>query len=88
MAAGDTSFKGRLRRHFRNPPLSTVLLIVFMVIAIPAGIAYPKVSSVARENWGNVQIARERHFVNVTAASWIYPFLRRQAERVSDIYRH
>ena len=84
LGVGDTSFKGRLRRHFRNPPLSTILLAILILIAIPVGIAYPKVSDIARENWGNVQIARERHFVNVTAASWIYPVLRRQAERMQD----
>jgi hypothetical protein len=62
----------------------TVFLLVFIVVAIPVGIVYPKVSSVARDNWGDVQNARERHFVNVTAASWIYPFLRRQAQRMQE----
>lgn len=81
-AVDDTSLKGRLRRHLRNPPLRTVLLIAFIILAIPVAIAYPKVSNVARENWSDVQLSRERHFVNVTAASWIYPFLRRQAKRM------
>ena len=81
-AVEDNSLKSRLRRHLRNPPLRTVILIAFLVVAIPAGIAYPKVSSVVKENWSDVQLTRERHFVNVTAASWIYPYLRRQAERM------
>ncbi|MDG0866806.1 hypothetical protein [Candidatus Lucifugimonas marina] len=80
----DTSFQGRVRKHLRNPPMRTALLIVFIVFAIPIAIAYPRVSGVAQENWSNVQKARERHFVNVTAASWIYPFLRRQAVRMQD----
>lgn len=83
-AGDDHSFKGRLRNHLRNPPMRTVLLIVFLVFAIPTAIAYPKVSGVAKENWSNVQQARERHFVNVTAASWIYPFLRRHAVRMQE----
>ena len=80
----DTSFKGRLRKHLRNPPMRSVFLIVLLVFAIPVAIAYPKVSNVAQENWSDVQQARERHFVNVTAASWIYPFLRRQAVRMQE----
>ncbi|MDP6666064.1 MAG: hypothetical protein QF357_01550 [Dehalococcoidia bacterium] len=83
-AADDNSFKGRLRRHFRNPPMRTVIVIVLLAMAIPIAIAYPRVSDVARENWSDVQLSRERHFVNVTAASWIYPFLKRQAERMQE----
>lgn len=64
--------------------MRTVFLIVFVIIAVPSLIVMPKVTIVARENWANVQLARERHFVNVTAASWIYPFLRRQAERMQE----
>ena len=64
--------------------MRTAILIVFAIFAIPMAIAYPRVSGVAKENWSNVQLARERHFVNVTAASWIYPFLRRQAVRMQD----
>lgn len=64
--------------------MRTVFLIVFVIIAVPSLIVMPKVTSVARENWANVQLARERHFLNVTAASWIYPFLRRQAERMQE----
>lgn len=81
-AEDDTSFRARLRRHFRNPPMLTILLVLLIVLAVPIGIAYPKVSNVAKENWSDVQLSRERHFINVTAASWIYPFLRRQAERM------
>ncbi|MBT3554513.1 MAG: hypothetical protein HN926_08805 [Chloroflexi bacterium] len=73
----DTSLKGRLRKHLRNPPMRSVFLIVLLVFAIPVAIAYPKVSGVAQENWSDVQQARERHFVNVTVASRIYPFLRK-----------
>jgi len=80
----DNSFRSRLRRHLRNPPLRTVILIAFIVTAIPVGIAYPKVSSVARENWSDVQQSRQRQFVNVTAASWIFPYLRRQAVRMQN----
>ncbi len=64
--------------------MRTVFLLVFVILAIPVAIAYPKVSSVARENWSDVQQVRERQFVNVTAASWIYPFLRRQAVRMQQ----
>jgi hypothetical protein len=78
----DSSLRGRVRKHLRNPPMRTVFLIVFILVAIPVAIAYPSVSGVAKENWGDVQQSRERHFVKVTAASWIYPFLRRQAERM------
>ena len=83
-ADDDTTFKGKLRKHLRNPPMRTALLIVIIIVAIPVAIAYPKVSSVAEENWTNVQRARERHFVHVTAASWIYPFLRRQTVRMQE----
>ena len=78
----DPSFCGRIRKHLRNPPMRTVVSIVFVIFAVPVLLAYPRVSGVAKENWGNVQQARERHFVNVTAASWIYPFLRRHAHRM------
>ncbi len=81
---GDTSFRGRVRKHLRNPPMRTVLLVLFVIVAISAVLVYPKVSGVAEDNWSDVQRARERHFVNVTAASWIYPFLRRQAERMQQ----
>jgi hypothetical protein len=80
----DHSFKGRVRKHLRNPPMRTIFLITLIVFAIPIAIVYPKVSGVAQENWSNVQQARERHFVNVTAASWIYPFLRRQAHKMQE----
>lgn len=80
----DRSFRGRVRKHLRNPPMRTVFLIVFIVFAIPLAIVYPKVSNVAKENWSDVQLSRERHFVNVTAASWIYPFLRRQVQRMQE----
>jgi hypothetical protein len=83
-AREDSSLRARVRQHLRNPPMRTVALIVFIVLAIPVAIAYPSVSDVAKENWGDVQQARERHFVKVTAASWIYPFLRRQAERMQQ----
>jgi hypothetical protein len=82
--ADDRSFKGRLRKHLRNPPMRTVFLLVLIAIAIPSIIISPKVSTVAKSNWSDVQQARERHFVNVTAASWVYPFLRRQAERMQE----
>jgi hypothetical protein len=80
----DTSFKGRLRKHLRNPPMRTVFLIVVLVFVIPVAIAYSKVSNVAQEKWRDVQQARDRHFVKVTAASWIYPFLKRQAIRMQE----
>jgi hypothetical protein len=80
----DRSIRGRLRKHLRNPPMRTVFLIVFIVFAIPIVIAYPRVSNVAQENWSSVQQSRERHFVNVTAASWIYPFLRRQVHKMME----
>jgi hypothetical protein len=81
-AADDMSFKSRLRRHLRNPPMCTVFLIALIVVAIPVAIVYPGVSSTARENWSDVQQSRQRQFVNVTAASWIFPYLRRQTERM------
>ena len=56
--------------------MRTVILIALIVLAIPTAFFYPSVSSNARENW------RQRQFVNVTAASWIFPYLRRQAERM------
>jgi hypothetical protein len=77
-------FKANLRRHLRNPPMRTVLLLIVIAVAIPTAIVYPKVSNVVQGNWSDVQEARERHFVNVTAASWIYPFLRRQAEKMQQ----
>ena len=80
--ANDNSLKSRLRRHLRNPPMRTVMLIALIVVAIPVAIAYPSVSSNVRENWSDVQQSRQRQFVNVTAASWIFPYLRRQAERM------
>lgn len=80
----DHSFRGRVRKHLRNPPMRTIFLIALIVIAIPVAIVYPKVSGMAQENWSNVQQARERHFVNVTAASWIAPYLRRQAKRMQE----
>jgi len=80
----ERGFKASLRRHLRNPPMRTVLLVLIIAMAIPSAIIYPTVSNVVQENWGEVQQARERHFVNVTAASWIYPFLRRQAERMQQ----
>ena len=64
--------------------MRTIFLIVIIVLAISIGIMYPSVSKTAQENWTDVQQARERHFVNVTAASWIYPFLRRQAHRMQE----
>ena len=66
--------------------MRTIMLIAFIALAIPVAIAYPKVSSDARENWSDVQQSRERQFVSVTAASWIYPHLRRQAERMQTAY--
>ena len=78
----DPTLGGRVRRHLRNPSIITILLIVLVVLAIPSAIAYPRVSSVAKENWSDVQQSRQRQFVNVTAASWIFPYLRRQAERM------
>jgi len=84
LGSNATDWRSRLRMHLRNPPMRTVFLIVLVIIAVPSLIVMPKVTSVARENWANVQLARERHFVNVTAASWIYPFLRRQAERMQE----
>tara|TARA_A100001037_G_scaffold306657_1_gene353720 strand:+ start:6332 stop:6952 length:621 start_codon:yes stop_codon:yes gene_type:complete len=80
----DQSFRARARRHLRNPPMRTIALIVFAIVAIPSILIYPRVSGIANENWSNLQLARERHFVNVTAASWIYPFLRRQAHRMQE----
>ena len=53
----DTSFKGRLRKHLRNPPMRTVFLIVVLVFVIPVAIAYSKVSNVAQEKWRDVQQA-------------------------------
>ena len=80
----DHSFKGRMRKHLRNPPMRTVILLVILAILIPSALFYPRVSTVAKSNWSDVQQARERHFVNVTAASWIYPFLRRHAVRMQE----
>jgi hypothetical protein len=80
----DPTLGGRVRRHLRNPSIITILLIVLVVLAIPSAIAYPRVSSVAKENWSDVQHLRERHFVNITAASWIYPHLRLQATRMQN----
>lgn len=40
-AVDDKSLMSRLRRHLQNPPLRTVILIAFIVLAIPVGIAYP-----------------------------------------------
>ncbi len=77
-------FRANMRKHLRNPPMRTVLLLLIIVLAIPTAIIYPKVSEVAQENWGDVQQARERHFINVTAASWIFPYLRRQAVRMQE----
>jgi hypothetical protein len=64
--------------------MRTIFLLVILAIAIPSAIVYPHISTVAKSNWSDVQQARERHFVNVTAASWIYPFLRRQAVRMQE----
>ena len=80
----DRSLRGRIRQHSRNPPMRTIFLIVLIVSAIPFAIIYPKVSKVAQDNWKVVELSRERHFVNVTAASWIYPFLRLQAVRMQN----
>ena len=80
----DRSLRGRIRQHLRNPPMRTIFLIVLIVSAIPFAIIYPKVSKVAQDNWKVVELSRERHFVNVTAASWIYPFLRLQAVRMQN----
>ncbi|MEE8046376.1 MAG: hypothetical protein V3T49_06015, partial [Dehalococcoidia bacterium] len=77
-------FRANMRKHLRNPPMRTVLLLLIIVLAIPTAIIYPKVSQVAQENWVDVQQARERHFINVTAASWIFPYLRRQAVRMQE----
>ena len=80
----DRSLRGRIRQHLRNPPMRTIFLIALIVASIPFAIIYPKVSKVAQDNWKVVEMSRERHFVNVTAASWIYPFLRMQAVRMQN----
>lgn len=80
----DRPLRGRIRQHLRNPPMRTIFLIALVVASIPIYIVYPKVSKVAQENWSVVELRRERHFVNVTAASWIYPFLRMQATRMQS----
>ena len=64
--------------------MRTIFLIALIVASIPLAIIYPKVSKVAQDNWKVVELSRERHFVNVTAASWIYPFLRMQAVRMQN----
>jgi len=80
----DRSLRGRIRQHLRNPPMRTIFLMVLIVSAIPFAIIVPTVSKVAQDNWKVVELSRERHFVNVTAASWIYPFLRLQAVRMQS----
>ncbi|GIT17472.1 MAG: hypothetical protein CM1200mP39_02780 [Dehalococcoidia bacterium] len=72
----DRSLRGRIGQHLRNPPMRTIFLIALIVASIPFAIIYPKVSKVAQDNWKVVELSRERHFVNVTAASWIYPFFK------------
>ena len=77
----------RLRRAIRNPSMLTAVLMALLVIAIPAGVLGPRILTRGIEGYQESQRRQERQFVNVTAASWIYPWLRRNAENMRDANR-